>query len=69
MKAVDRTEIADCLEDAFVGQPLSSSDLVEFAAAHGARSPVLQVLDRLDGPSYRNLRELWRELADVPVER
>jgi hypothetical protein len=69
MKTVDRMEIADCVEAAFVGNPLSSSDLVEFAAAHGARSPVLQVLDRLDGLTYRNLRELWRELADVPVER
>jgi len=69
VKTVDRTEIADCLEAAFVGEPLSSSDLVEFATAHGARSPVLKVLKRLDGPNYRSLRELWRELADVPVER
>jgi hypothetical protein len=52
-----------------LGEPLSSSDLVEFATAHGARSPVLKVLNRLEGPTYRNLRELWRELADVPVER
>jgi hypothetical protein len=69
MTTVDRTEIADCLEAAFLGEPLSSSDLVEFAAAHGARSPVLKVLGRLDGSVYRSLRELWRELADVPVER
>lgn len=66
MNTVCRIEIADCLEDAFAGAPLSSTDLIEFAAGHGARSPVLQVLGRLHGPAHR---ELWSELADVPVER
>ena len=61
-------EIADCLETAFIGQPLSSGDLVEFATTRGARSQVLQVLGRLEGQTYRDLRDLWRELADVPVE-
>ncbi len=68
MTHVCRTEIADCVEDAFVGLPVSSTDLVEFAADHGARSPVLQVLGRLHGGTYRDLRDLWSELGDVPVE-
>jgi len=69
MTAVCRTEIADFIEDAFRGTPLSSTDLVEFAADHGARTPVLKVLGRLQGVAYRELRELWGELGDVPVER
>ncbi len=68
MNRVCRTEIADCVEEAFVGGPLSPTDLVEYAADHGARPPVLQVLGRLHGGGYRGLRELWGELGDVPVE-
>lgn len=68
MNSVCRIEIADCVEDAFSGTTLSPDDLVEYAAEHGARPPVLQVLARLHGSDYRELRELWSELADVPVE-
>lgn len=68
MDTVCRTEIADCLQDAFVGPPLSAAELVDFAAGHDARPSLLEVLGRLHGPGYRELRELWIELADVPVE-
>ena len=69
MKTVYRTEIAECVEEAFRGSPMSSTDLVEFAADHGARTPVLKVLARLHGLAYRELRELWSELGDIPVDR
>ena len=70
MKTVSRTEIAGCLEDAFGGAgALTCADVVAFAADHGARPPVLKVLGRLSESAYRDLRELWSELADVPVER
>ena len=68
MKTVCRMEIADCIEEAFINAPLSPADLVEYAEDHGARSPVVQVLGRLHGDTYRGLRDLWRELADVPLE-
>lgn len=61
-------EIADCIEGAFRGAPMSTTDLVEFAADHDARTDVLEVLGRLHGSGYRELRELWSELSDVPVE-
>jgi len=69
MDTVTRTEIADCVEQVFAGTPVSSADLIEFAADHGARNPVLEVLGRLHADNYRDLRELWGELSDVPVER
>jgi Protein of unknown function (DUF2795) len=68
MNVVSRTEIADCVEHAFKGGPVSSSDLIEFAADHGARKPVLKVLGRLPAHNYLELRDLWGELRDVPVE-
>lgn len=69
METVSRSEIAECLEHAFVGRAVSPESIVEFAADHGARPPVLEVLRRLQEREYRNLRDLWRELADVPLER
>lgn len=69
MRTVSRTEIAECVEGAFAQGPLSPTDLIEFAADHGARSPVVQVLSRLDRPSYHELRDLWSELRDVPVDQ
>lgn len=69
VNTVCRMEIADCVEGAFHGAPLSSTDIIEFASDHGARTPVLRVLSRLHAPVYRELRELWAELGDVPVEQ
>ena len=68
MIRVSRTEIAGCVEDAFANAPLSSNDLVDYASDHGARAPVLKELGRLHGSTYRDLRELWGELGDVPLE-
>lgn len=68
MDTVCRVEIADCLEDAFGGPPVSPASLVAFAAGHGARPSVLEVLGRLHEREYRNLRDLWSELADIPLE-
>lgn len=68
MEPVCRGEIADYLEDAFAGPPISPESLVEFAADHGARPPVIEVLSRLHEREYRTLRDLWNELADIPLE-
>ena len=68
MNIVCRSEIADCLEDASGGQAVSPESLVAFAAGHGARPPVLEVLGRLHERDYRNLRDLWSELSDIPLE-
>ncbi len=69
MTTVCRTEIADCLENAFNSAPLTPDALVEFAESNGARPQVIGVLGRLHEDAYRNIRELWRELADVPLEQ
>lgn len=68
METVCRGEIADYLEDAFAGPPVSPESLVAFAADHGARPPVIEVLSRLHEREYRSLRDLWNELADIPLE-
>lgn len=68
MNTVTRIEIADCVESAFTGPPIGPADLIEYAADHGARNPVINVLGRLHEDSYRELRDLWSELNDVPVE-
>lgn len=69
MTMVSRMEIADCVEAAFSGRAVSPSELVEYAAGHGARAPVLDVLGRLSHDGYRTLRDLWGELDDVPIEQ
>ena len=68
MYAVTRIEIAVSLEDAFAAGTASGAYLAEYAANHGARQAVLQVLGRLHREDYHELRELWAELRDVPVE-
>lgn len=69
MNTVTRIEIADSLDAAFSTGTASGADLVEYAADHGARPPVLQVLSRLHRSDYHELRELWGELHDIPIER
>lgn len=69
MTTVTRSEIADCIENAFAEQPISSAELVKFASSHGARRQVLRVLGQLRGDGYHCLRDLWAELADIPIER
>ena len=65
---VSRVEIADCVETAFTGGPVTRDELVALAHRSGASPAVLQVLAGLpDGP-FRELRQLWPAIPDLPIE-
>jgi hypothetical protein len=52
---------------AFAEGPATPASLKQTARARGADGEVMEALDRLSRPSYRDLREIWSELHDVPV--
>jgi hypothetical protein len=68
VRPVTRKEIARHTADAFDYPPATSSDLIEAAAASGARPEVIAVLRRLPGGAYSQLREVWDDLPGIPVE-
>ena len=68
MNAVTRVEIAECVVQVFDGRAIHPARLIEVAQTAGARREVLDALDRLHENSYSSLRDLWPELADIPVE-
>jgi len=65
--AVTRTELADHVEAAFVAGPAARGDLLQAAVSSRARPEVIDVLRRLPEREFRSLRELWQELADLPL--
>lgn len=67
VRPVTRMELVDHIESAFGTGPAGRSDLLAAATASHARPEVIEVLHGLpDGP-YRTVRDLWAELADMPV--
>jgi hypothetical protein len=61
-------ELVDHIETAFTTGATSRSDLLAAATASHARPEVIEVLRRLpEAGVYRSVRNLWAELADVPV--
>lgn len=67
MHTVTRMELVDHIETAFGNGPVSRTALLDTAAATQARPEVLHVLHTLPDVTFRNLRELWQPLADLPV--
>jgi hypothetical protein len=66
---VSRVEIAEQFATAFMGPPVTREQLLAFARQGGARPAVLQQLEQLpDGP-FREVRELWPSMPDLPIER
>lgn len=67
---VTRLEVAEMVGSAFDRHDAAvrRDDLVAAAVASGARSEVLAVLARLSEAKFHSIRELWRELGDLPVE-
>jgi hypothetical protein len=60
-------ELVDHIENAFGTGPASRAELLAAAAGNHARPEVISVLSQLPDIRYRNVRDLWSELADVPV--
>lgn len=68
MRTVTRMELVDHIETAFTARPVSRSDLLAAATSSHARPEVIEVLRQLPEVAvYHGIRDLWAELADVPV--
>ncbi len=65
---ITRVEIADHVRDVFQRGSVTRTELLAGAADHGARPAVLDTLQRLPDRVYRELRELWPDIPDVPIE-
>lgn len=66
MHTVTRMEIVEHIETAFGSGPVTRTMLMDIAAATQARPEVLHMLRTLPDVTYRNVRELWQPLADLP---
>lgn len=64
---VTRTQIAEHIAEAWRVTPATRADLLDAAVSNQAPPAVLEMLHRLPEENYRQLRQLWRHLADVPV--
>jgi hypothetical protein len=65
-----RLEIADAIESAFRGAAQQPSELLEAARGSHASAEVLRALSSLpENARYATLRDVWRDLPHVPVER
>ncbi|MBX7268910.1 DUF2795 domain-containing protein [Micromonospora sp. Llam7] len=67
MQPVTRVELLDHVGTAFDSGPASRDTLLAAAAASHARPDVITLLHRLPDRDFRRVRDLWEELADVPV--
>lgn len=65
--AVTRMEIVEAVDPAFAGGGAERSEVLAAAIAQGARPQVIETLERLPDRRFSEVRELWTELADVPV--
>lgn len=66
---VSRSEIAEHVALVFAGPPVTREQLVEFARRDGARPAVLRLVEQLPDRPYREVRELWPSMPDLPIER
>lgn len=64
---VTRVEIADAVEEAFHRRPAPRKRLIEAATRCGARGEVVSLLEQLPDREFGHLREIWREMPEVPV--
>ncbi|MBM0202409.1 MULTISPECIES: DUF2795 domain-containing protein [Micromonospora] len=67
MHDVTRIELLDHVRTAFDDGPASRNALLAAAAASNARPEVIALLNRLPERDFRQVRDLWEEMADVPV--
>jgi hypothetical protein len=64
---ITRTELANHIEAAFATAPATRTDLLAAAVASSARPHAIDLLHQLPDKTYANIRELWYDLPDVPV--
>ena len=61
-----RFEIAELIGDLFETGPADRSALLAAARNRSVRPVLRRVLTQLPDRTYHDLRDLWRELPDVP---
>jgi hypothetical protein len=64
---VTRTELADHLEAAFVTGPATRDGLLASAVGSHARPEIITVIEALPDKQYPSIRDLWRDLYDMPI--
>jgi hypothetical protein len=64
---VTRVEIVEHVAAAFDGEPSARDQLLELARQRGARSAVLRALEELPHGPFRQVRDLWPFLPDMPI--
>lgn len=65
---VTRIQIADLVCAAFGPTGASKHDLLTAAQTNAAPEQVIQHLQSLPTSHFRQMRDLWEHLQDVPVE-
>jgi hypothetical protein len=65
---VSRMEIVDTVDSAFETGGADRSEILTAAVATGARPEVIETLERLPDRRFADVRELWQELPELPVE-
>lgn len=65
---VTRQEILDVVGEAFDDGRIERSTLLAAAVRGGARPEVITTLEQLPDKPFGDVRHLWVELPDVPVE-
>jgi hypothetical protein len=66
---VTRTQLANHIEAAFASGPATRDSLLAYAASSHARPAVIAVIRGLPDRAYPSIRDLWNDLAHVPVDR
>ena len=64
---VTRIELANHIQAAFTSGPATRDSMLAHAAGSHARPEVIVALQRLRDRSYPSIRDLWHDLADMPV--
>ena len=64
---VTRAELAEHVEAAFTAGPATRDRLLAYATGSHARPEVIGLLHTLPDRPYPTVRDLWYELAHVPV--
>ena len=64
---VTRIELANHIQAAFTSGPATRDSMLAYAASSHARPEVIAALQRLTDKPYPSIRDLWHDLADMPV--
>ncbi|BCJ75900.1 hypothetical protein CS0771_54440 [Catellatospora sp. IY07-71] len=64
---VTRIELANHIEAAFTTGPATRDELLAFAAGSHARPDVIAVIRTLPERPYPAMRDLWTDLAHIPI--